>query len=84
MSLVLHADLALMLGRETQRPASVLERAAHKLALKLKREASHGVAFVLKHETTQTRVLMLKRDFKVCVSKNSRIITFGRDCEVRI
>ena len=47
------------------------ERGAHRLALKLK------------HEATQGRVLMLKRDPEACVSKSSMTIVFGRDREAR-
>ena len=71
-SSVLYADLALMLRHGAHRLASVLERGAHMLALKLK------------HEATQGRVLMLKRDPEVCVSKNNMTIAFDRDCEVRV
>ena len=53
MSLTLDTDLTLMLKRGAHRLASVLEHEVHRLALKLKREA------------TQACVLMLKRDPKV-------------------
>jgi len=44
-----------MLRRRAHRLASVLERGAHRLALKLKLE-------VLKRGVTQARILMLKRN----------------------
>jgi len=40
------------------------------------------LAFVLKHEAAQARVLMLKRNPEVCVLKNCTTIAFGRDCEI--
>ena len=63
--LMLDVDLALMLRRGAHRPTSVLERGAHKLALKLKREA------------IQTCIFMLKRDCEVRVSKSSTTISFS-------
>ena len=76
--LALDADLALMLRRGAYRLASVLERRAHGLVKLLR------LAIVLKHETTQACVLMLKHDSKVCVSKNITTIVFGRECEVHV
>ena len=61
-----------MLGCGTHRLASVLEREAHKLALKLKREA------------IQACVWMLKCDPKVYVLKNRMTIVFGTERNPRI
>ena len=36
---------------------------------------------MLKREATQARVLILKHDPEVCVSKNNTIIAFGRESE---
>ena len=58
---------ALMLRREAHRLAFMLECGAYRLALKLKREATHA------------RVQMLKRDPEACVSKNSTTIAFGTE-----
>jgi len=50
----------------------VLERGAHKFALKLKREA------------TQARVLMLKRDPEVRILKSRMTIVFGTKRDHRV
>ena len=72
-----------MLRRGAYRLASVLEHEAHRLALRLKYEVLK-LAFVLKREVTKARVLMLKRDSEVCISKNSMTITFRREYEIHV
>ena len=68
MGLALDADLALMLSRL----ASVLERGAHRVALKLK------------YEATQACILMLKRDPEVHVLKSKTTIAFATECDPRV
>ena len=70
--LALDADLTLILKRGAQRLASVLEHGAHRLGLKLKREA------------TQACILMLKCDPEVRVLKSSMTIAFGTERDPRV
>ena len=67
MNLALDADLALILSH---RLTSVLERGAHMLALKLKREA------------TQACILMLKCELEVRILKSSTTIAFRTERDV--
>jgi len=71
-SLALNADLALTLRRGPHRLVSELECGAHRLALKMKREA------------TQAFILMLKRDLEVRVLKSSTTIAFGTERDPRV
>ena len=50
------------------------KRGTHRLAFELESEVLR-LAFVLKCEAAQARVLMLKHDSEVCISKNSTTIT---------